>query len=307
MDRSPICTSLAGMGGGMMSTLVCSPLDVAKTRLQVQAGLPAEQRKYGGLRSALHVTWREEGFRGLYRGLGVSLFSVPLYWGLYFPLYDFFKTRLDLSNASIGHPVAGNCVAAIGAGVVANSVTNPFWVVRTRMITHVYHHDGFAQLRTGSALRAILRDEGLIGLYRGLAVSFLGLSHVAIQFPIYEELKRRARERSDDHCESKLDLISASALSKMIASSVTYPHEVVRAHLFDYRGPDRPGLWRTFVSILRSQGVRAMYQGMGTMLARTVPACVVNLYTYECIRNKVAFRLEHQHSRMVVQAEAKSG
>ena len=39
------------------------------------------------------------------------------------------------------------------------------------------------------ALASILASDGWRGLYRGLGSSLLGLSHVAVQFPLYEQLK----------------------------------------------------------------------------------------------------------------------
>lgn len=38
-------------------------------------------------------------------------------------------------------------------------------------------------------MRAIVKEEGFLALYKGLGASVIGLSHVAIYFPIYENLK----------------------------------------------------------------------------------------------------------------------
>lgn len=99
------------------------------------------QNKYSSL-SISHIL-QEEGFLGLYRGnfksyklfLGysVSVFCIPLFHTIYFPLYEntkiYFKENYDWKENSfkLYSVSAGIC------GLFCNIVTNPFWVVRTRM------------------------------------------------------------------------------------------------------------------------------------------------------------------------------
>lgn len=42
---------------------------------------------------------------------------------------------------------------------------------------------------TADAVLRIYRGEGIQAFYRGLIPSLVGVSHVAVQFPLYEELK----------------------------------------------------------------------------------------------------------------------
>ena len=63
----------------------------------------------------------------------------------------------------------------------------------------------------------------------------MGIAHVAIQFPLYEACKSwfetRALQTRNDKQLNTLELVTASAVSKMIASTATYPHEVLRSHM----------------------------------------------------------------------------
>ncbi|GMH59600.1 hypothetical protein TrRE_jg4013 [Triparma retinervis] len=101
---------------------------------------------------------------------------------------------------------------------------------------------------------------GVLVFWRGLTASLLGLSHVAVQFPIYEWMKEyvpKLRYGDDKVCESgPVDWMVASAASKLTACTLTYPHEVIRSRMMDVRDIDTKGLnvYDTAVRIVRTEG-----------------------------------------------------
>jgi hypothetical protein len=78
---------LAGAAAGASGAIATAPMDVIKTRLQTEVSLPRDQRRYKGPITALRTIVRDEGVRGLYRGLGARLLyltpSAALVWGFY--------------------------------------------------------------------------------------------------------------------------------------------------------------------------------------------------------------------------------
>lgn len=61
----------------------------------------------------------------------------------------------------------------------------------------------------------------------------LGLTHVAVYFPIYEKLKEKRRIYK--HSELSVpDILGCAVLSKITACLMTYPHVVVRARMMDF-------------------------------------------------------------------------
>lgn len=152
----------------------------------------------GGLSKIL----REEGTRGLYRGLTPTLFALLPNWAVYFTVYE----RLKSAIGSRMHPEHASgpgvhMAAAAGAGAATMMITNPLWVVKTRLQTqtlglkmgsgsNTVHYKG-----TMDALKRITREEGLSGLYSGLGPSLFGVMHVVIQFPLYESLKKKLAAR----------------------------------------------------------------------------------------------------------------
>ena len=137
-------------------------------------------------------------------------------------------------------PTLQYVLASVGAGSVNVCVTNPLWVVKTRLQTqsmpqelrvkgnYITNYRG-----TFDALRTMLHKEGIRGFYSGLIPSLIGIAHVAVQFPLYEALKAhtaKLRQRPADSLTAS-DLVVLSSAAKMVASTATYPHEVIRSQL----------------------------------------------------------------------------
>lgn len=62
---------LAGTLAGLAQSFICSPMELAKTRLQIQEGSASKIKFKGPLQCFNHI-FRTEGFRGIFRGLGIT-------------------------------------------------------------------------------------------------------------------------------------------------------------------------------------------------------------------------------------------
>lgn len=275
----------AGALAGLVNTLVLSPLDVVKTRLQVQgSGASAAATQYRGMFHALHAMLREEGLRSYYRGLSASLWAFVPNWAIYWYTYETFK-RLYARKAARPTPFV-HVMSALSAGGITAVTTAPFWTLKSRL--QVDMTSAASQRRYRSVphgFRKIVAEEGVAGLYKGLTPTLLGLGHVAIQFPLYEHLKASLAGGEDDDLKAGHVLV-ASSLSKIVASAVFYPHEVVRTRIQVDRTVARSAaepvrMARLVRDILRKDGAKGFYRGFGTNLMRTVPACMLTFTSYE--------------------------
>ncbi|XP_042444423.1 nicotinamide adenine dinucleotide transporter 2, mitochondrial-like isoform X2 [Zingiber officinale] len=261
--REVLCDALAGASAGAIAATFVCPLDVIKTRLQVRG--PSEVRLYSSRRfgyvdhsekticwilsiqcyqgrivigniiiSSLKQIIKNEGVSGLYRGLTPTVTALLPTWTVYFTVYNQLKSLLHSHvDENKEHSIGANVLAAAGAGAATAITTNPLWVVKTRLQTQGMRDDVEPYKSMLSALRRITLEEGRKGLYSGLLPSLVGISHVAIQFPSYEKIKSYLARKENTSVDrlSPSDVAIASSLSKIIASTLTYPHEVIRARL----------------------------------------------------------------------------
>ncbi|KAH6722378.1 mitochondrial folate transporter-like protein/carrier [Leptodontidium sp. 2 PMI_412] len=324
--------ALAGAAGGFTSGIVTCPLDVIKTKLQAQGGFRPRTNGvpshvvYRGLIGTGKVIWREEGLRGMYRGLGPIILGYLPTWAVYFTVYG--RSKVFFAN-HVENTYGINFCSSLVAGACSTLVTNPIWVIKTRLMSQVSRKATSNEARppwhyrsTFDAARKMYRTEGILSFYSGLTPALLGLTHVAVQFPAYEYLKTRftgqgmGKSAEGDDSAHWIGIFSASVLSKVMASSATYPHEVIRTRLqtqqrtmpsstseyvafrgglegSENHGPAAAvskvagrrykGLVMTFKTILREEGWRAFYAGMGTNMMRAVPAATTTMLTYEFV------------------------
>jgi solute carrier family 25 (mitochondrial folate transporter), member 32 len=368
---TPIC----GAGAGIASGIVTCPLDVIKTKLQAQGGFAVRKNgrialssaAYSGMIGTARVIWRDEGLRGLYRGLSPMLLGYLPTWAVYLTVYEkskeFYETKFSMC---VRFPVrkreltfaadswwAGRCYSSLTAGACSTVLTNPIWVIKTRLMSQSNRGatNGFRApwhyTSTFDAAKKMYRSEGIRAFYSGLTPALLGLTHVAVQFPLYEYFKVKftgygiGEHPAKDGSSHWMGISAATFLSKVCASTATYPHEVLRTRLqtqtrlsrpahspegISYRGgdihpsemarspgpsssdgmPTKPryhGVLKTCQVILHEEGWRAFYAGIGTNLVRAVPAAMTTMLTYEWLK-KIIGHLRNEGLKQMGPKEA---
>lgn len=158
---------LAGSIAGCAQSLISSPMELAKTRLQVQMDMIGAT-KFKGPSQCLQYIYQMEGVRGVFRGLGATALRDVPGFSLYFVSYEFLmrmKNDPGISYTLFAGGMAGAC---------SWMFTIPIDVIKTRLQTdgmngtHQRMYHGFIDcLRKGYAA------EGPVFLTRGLGSSML--------------------------------------------------------------------------------------------------------------------------------------
>jgi len=319
----------SGAAAGMVSVLALHPLDVIKTRLQVQDGVDRRAAAYRGTVHAFRTVARQEGARGFYAGVVPAVVGSTVSWGVYFTCYNNAKARYRRAHDLEHLPSHLHLASAAEAGLVVSLATNPIWVVKTRLQLQKKTSDAAgAGARGGTAvrpyrgfvdaLRQIARNEGIAGLYKGLGPSVFLVSHGALQFAAYERLRlwrtrtpsaeTTTRERPNGPTDlgaprlvppSAFECAWLGVASKLFASTVTYPLQVVRARMqqrreaetsdanapLRKRAPPYDSFSRSLRDIVRREGASGLYKGMVPNVLRTLPSSGVTFMVYESVRS----------------------
>jgi solute carrier family 25 folate transporter 32 len=161
---------VAGLSGGVVSTMVTHPFDLIKLRFAVNDGGVADTRpKYRGLWHAFKTIGRQDGVVGLYRGASANVTGAGLSWGFYFFFYNAFKFYLQEGNVNVELNPLTHMALASCAGIITLTFTNPIWVVKTRLClpntsSSLPSHMRYNGLTDG--LVNLYKYEGIKGLYK---------------------------------------------------------------------------------------------------------------------------------------------
>ena len=228
--------------------------------------------------------FQAEGIRAFYKGLGPTLVGIAPTRALYFFTYDKAKRSLNGVLTPNSHQV--HMAAAFIGGVFTATVTSPIWVVKTRLQLDSQARKRFT---LGRCIRQVFAENGLRGFYRGLSASYAGTAETALCFVLYENMKMRLQAGKPYYTTGQLDpkdFILAATSSKMIATVVCYPHEVVRTRMRQRVSPWEQryrSLVQTVITVWKEEGRQGLYGGMSAHLARVIPNTAILFLTYESV------------------------
>lgn len=274
---------IAGAVAGTTVDLSLFPLDTLKTRLQSREGFLSSG-----------------GFRGIYRGVGSALVGSAPGAAFFFLTYEWTKGILSGGTDAVAtvyreegpwRRAVNHMIAASLGEVAACSVRVPTEVVKQRA------QAGQSGGSSSRALMSILAKRQTIGLtgvwcelYRGWSITILReVPFTMIQFPLWELMKARSRAR-DSEGKEPLALESAfyGSVAGAVAAGMTTPLDVLKTRVM--LSTQREPAWRVMTDILKENGVRPFFSGLGPRVMWISIGGFIFLGSYQAVVNTVEGR-----------------
>ncbi|KAJ5697202.1 hypothetical protein N7488_010886 [Penicillium malachiteum] len=271
---SPWGSAVAGATGAVLANTIVYPLDLVKTKLQVQVkqkGVEAsdDDEHYESTIDAITKIVEKEGITGLYSGIAGALLGVASTNFAYFYWYSVVRSVYMASNKTPKPPgTAIELSLGAVAGAVAQIFTIPVAVVTTRQQTQP-KNEKKGLIETGREV--VESEDGWSGLWRGLKASLILVINPAITYGAYQRLK-------DVFFPGKATLkpweaFFLGAMSKALATIATQPLIVAKVGLQSRPPPARKGKpFKTFGEVMRyiieNEGVMSLFKGIGPQITK---------------------------------------
>jgi adenine nucleotide transporter 17 len=161
-------------------------------------------------------------------------------------------------------------VESMIAGAIAGSatvlLTNPIWVVNTRMTTRKRNKEtddsvlpGAKAPTTVGTLLALIREEGPQALFAGVVPALVLVINPILQYTIFEQLKNVLEKK-------KRMAFMLGALGKLFATSITYPYITVKSRMHVAgRDGGKENMVQAMKRIIREEGYVGLYNGMSVL------------------------------------------
>uniref|UniRef100_A0AC34RLF7 Mitochondrial folate transporter/carrier n=1 Tax=Panagrolaimus sp. JU765 TaxID=591449 RepID=A0AC34RLF7_9BILA len=254
---------ISGFTGGLVAVTLFHLLDILRIRHSVHDTKSIRPQYHGYWHTAECIV-KAEGLKGLYQGFSPNVISGALSWGLYFSLYHKMHPYFNFLSDKPGFH---NLITGFVAGSTYEGQRKQY-----HGLIHV--------------LTTILKEDGIKGWYKGYLPSLFGAVHGSIQFAVYNHLKDYRCRILNIPKDSKLstrDYLIFSSLSKVLATALMYPHEVVKARLQDHH-TDYESLRDVMSKTFQNEGIPGFYKGMLITILKQLPKAVVVYVVYEQTR-----------------------
>ncbi|ORY36503.1 mitochondrial carrier [Rhizoclosmatium globosum] len=261
----------------MVSMALTYPLVTASTRAQALISTFNAQKE-----TFLKII-REEGVAGLYAGIESAMFGIAVTQGVYYYWYEYVKAAFEQAQeVERSISTLESMTAGAIAGAATSLITNPIWVVNLRQTVKKSSLDASdvskktKPLTTLQTIMKIYKEEGITGFWKGIIPALILVINPIIQYTVFERLKDILQTRRGGAALSGFDFFLLGAVSKLCATSITYPYIVVKSRMQLKQSDDAKERYNNVMDgmrkIIKQEGVAGLYKGIEAKLVQSVLA-----------------------------------
>ncbi|KAM3065115.1 hypothetical protein ACMFMF_011421 [Clarireedia jacksonii] len=253
--------------------LVMYPLDVVKTRVQLQTGKEVGADHYNGMVDCFRKIIKNEGFSRLYRGIEAPIlmeapkratkFAANESWGKFYR--DIFGVAKMNQSLSV--------LTGATAGATESFVVVPFELVKIRL-----QDRASAGKYTGmvDCVTKIVKTEGPLALYNGLeSTMWRHILWNAGYFGCIFQVKALLPKADNKKQETLVNLVSG-ATGGTVGTILNTPMDVVKSRI--QNSPKIAGsvpkynwAWPALATVMKEEGFGALYKGFLPKVLRLGP------------------------------------
>lgn len=285
--------------------IVTFPLDTTKVRLQLQGekivtptNLAVKpELKYRGLIHALGLIAKEEGVRGLYKGLVPGLQRQLCFSSVRLGLYDEFKNMylkvLGYDEKKKKMPISIRLLAGITTGALSVMLAQPTDVVKIRMqgqgltSTRIYKN-------SFQAYRSIATEEGVRGLYKGLMPNILRNIAVGVTEMVTYDIAKDGIVTSGLLSDGIPCHFVSAAIAGFVAVVVSSPIDVVKTRYVNSFPGQYSGVLNCALSIYTTSGFTGFYKGCIPYFSRICSWSIVMFMSYEQMKSFLSTKTQNR-------------
>jgi solute carrier family 25 (peroxisomal adenine nucleotide transporter), member 17 len=272
-----VAHALAGAGGGILSMALTYPLITLSTRAQVES-----KRAETAFLAAVRKIVAREGISGLYSGLSSALFGISVTNFVYYYWYEWTRAFFEAAAIKAGRAskkltTAESMIAGALAGSATVILTNPIWVVNTRMTTRKAdaadeekstlpggEQNPVRKPSTIDTLLTLLKTEGPQALFAGVVPALVLVINPILQYTLFEQMKNSYEKKRR---VTPTVAFFLGALGKLFATSVTYPYITVKSQMHVARpGEKKEGVFEALNRVIKEEGYAGLYKGESHLL-----------------------------------------
>lgn len=277
----------AGAAGAAACVLTGQPFDTVKVKMQTFPYM------YKGLADCFLKTYNQVGVHGLYRGTSPALLAYVAQGSVLFMCYGFCQ-QFVRKVARVEQSAELNDFETATAGSLASAfaalVLCPTELVKCRLQTmhemRVAGKTKHSHNTIWSMVKSIFMKDGPLGFYRGLSTT------LAQEIPGYffyfggYEISRSffASGGSKDEL-GPVPLMLSGSFAGVCLWLIIFPVDCIKSRIQVLSMFGKPaGLIKTFINVVRNEGILALYSGLKATLIRAIPSNAALFVVYEYSR-----------------------